>query len=105
MAECHARSAVLDLGCVARFSYALCRKSRTIAVLCLSRFVSRSMDLFFNLQCYREAFCVNVNSIGSVYVQVAMETCGDLDRYTSSLALALYFRTAKAARSYSMVHP
>ena len=104
MAECHARSTVLALGCLARFSYAVCRKSRTIAVLCLSRFVSRSMDLFFNLQCYGAAFCVKVNSIGSVYVQVAMETCGDPDRYTSSLALAIYFRTAKATRSYSMVH-
>lgn len=63
------------------------------------------MDLFFNLQCYGAAFCVNVNSIGSVYVQIAMETCGGSDRYTSSLALASYYRTASVDRSYSMVHP
>lgn len=104
MAECHARFIVLALGCFTRFSYAICWKSRATTILCLSRFVSRSMDLFFNLQCYGAAFCVKVNSIGSVYVQVAMETCGDSDRKTSPLALASSFRTAKTARSYSMVY-
>lgn len=73
MAECAAGSAVLDSGCPVRLSHALCRKSGTIEVLCLSRTLSRCMDLFFDLQCYGAAFCVNVNSVGSVYVQDAME--------------------------------
>lgn len=88
MVECHAGSAVLGMGSLACVSHVVRRESGTIASLCFSGTLSRCMDLFFDLQCYGTAFCGNVNSVSSVYVQIAMETCRNPDRCATAMALA-----------------
>lgn len=105
MAECAAGSAVLGMGGAARLSLAVCRKSGTIEVLCLFGALSRRMDLFFDLQCYGAAFCGNVNSVGSVHVQTAMEGPGNPNRCTVAMALAPSSRAAAAARAYPVIYP
>lgn len=87
MAECTAGPAVLDMGGAACVPHAVCRKSGAIEVLCLFGALSRRMDLFFDLQCYGAAICGNVNSVGPVYLQTAMENPGNLNRCTAALAL------------------
>jgi hypothetical protein len=63
------------------------------------------MDLFFDLQCYGAAFCGNVNSVGSVHVQITMESLGNLNRCTAALALATSSGDAAAARPYPVIYP
>lgn len=61
------------------------------------------MDLFFTLQCYGAAFCGNVNSVDSVYVQAAMENYRNPDRCADPLDLASPERITAASRPYPII--
>ncbi|MNP12908.1 hypothetical protein D3C76_1051620 [compost metagenome] len=57
----HARSVVLGCFRAVRFSDAIRRKPRTVAVLCLFGADYRGLLLFLAFKCYNPAFCGNVN--------------------------------------------